>query len=456
MADYRKYGLIRNPFPLHGSFPLDDKYEERYAKLLIGRDNLKELLRKKLENLRAGESSAVLLLLGDYGTGKTHCLKFMQHWAIRKYRNIIPLYFKGLPGPKMRDLLRTFLDSLEGILGRDYLMKLASESLNVERSGLVDTKNFLLALASKNRSKVIPALRWAKGYGLSDQMREKLGLVSDLDESVARDVLSTLLEIIWEVRGTKTLLLIDEVEELLKYDQEDLYDFYSGLRNLIDTVSTGMMMVLASTPSLLRDEEKGIAALNPALNSRISDENTIILSPLDSIGIRAMIISYLREFRIPSVKKLMSTYPFTEEAINLIADLSRGIPRNALMLASIALREALSKGKKQIDDAFIRTILELRKDELADFLLEFKGEGEERRDFKEKPVGPAPVDERTALKVKVIKILEELGGVSPRSRIQQRVKEISRKKFYRLLEEMRDEGMIDLIKVRGGYRVVLK
>lgn len=454
MADYRKYGLVRNPFPLHGSFPLDDEYEERYAKLLIGREELKEKLRKKLENLRTGESSAVVLLLGDYGTGKTHCLKFMEYWAKRKYRNIIPLYFKGLPGPKMKDLLRAFLDSLERTLGRDYLTKLASESLNVERSNLVDTKNFLLALASKNQGKVIPALRWAKGYGLSDQMREKLGLVSDLDETVARDVLSTLLRLIWEVRGSKTLFLIDEVEELLKYDPTDLYDFYSGLRSLIDTVSTGMMMVLASTPSLLRDEEKGIAALSPALRSRISDENTVILSPLDAKGIRTMIISYLREFRLPSVRKLMNTYPFTEEAISLIADLSKGIPRNALMIASVALREGLSKGKKEIDESFIRTVLELRKDELADLFLEFRGKG--GSEGVEEPVGPTPVDERTALKAKVTKILEELGGKAPRYKIQQRVKEIPREELYRLIEEMRDEGTLDLIKAGSGFRVVLR
>ncbi len=454
MADYRKYGLIRNPFPLHGSFPLDDEYEERYAKLLIGREELKEKLRKKLENLRTGESSAVVLLLGDYGTGKTHCLKFMEYWAKRKYRNIVPLYFKGLPGPKMKDLLRAFLDSLEGSLGRDYLTKLASKSLDVERSNLVDTKNFLLALASKNQGKVIPALRWAKGYGLSDQMREKLGLVSDLDETVARDVLSTLLRLIWEVRGSKTLLLIDEVEELLKYESTDLYDFYSGLRSLIDTVSTGMMMVLASTPSLLRDEEKGIAALSPALRSRISDENTVILSPLDAKGIRTMIVSYLREFRLPSVRKLMNTYPFTEEAISLIADLSKGIPRNALMIASVALREGLSKGKKEIDESFIRTVLELRKDELADLFLEFRGKG--GSEGVEEPVGPTPVDERTALKAKVTKILEELGGKAPRYKIQQRVKEIPREELYKLIEEMRDEGTLDLIKAGSGFRVVLR
>jgi len=213
-------------------------------------------------------------------------------------------------------------------------------------------------------------------------------------------------------------------------------------------------MVLASTPSLLRDEEKGIAALSPALRSRISDENTVILSPLDAKGIRTMIISYLREFRLPSVRKLMNTYPFTEEAISLIADLSKGIPRNALMIASVALREGLSKGKKEIDESFIRTVLELRKDELADLFLEFRGKG--GSEGVEEPVGPTPVDERTALKAKVTKILEELGGKAPRYKIQQRVKEIPREELYRLIEEMRDEGTLDLIKAGSGFRVVLR
>lgn len=446
--DYGYYALRRNPFPHHGSFPLDDEEEKTYALLMIGREELKKKLDAKLKSLREGESSALVLVIGDYGAGKTHCLKYMEHRSRDKYHNIVPLYIKTVPGPGMTHLLQAFVKSVEATVGREYLSNLAKRYLssNVGVRCSPDIKNFLKAMAM---GREVVALRWVMGYPLQPEERKELGIVSDVDEIMAREVMSTILRLSWRVSHLKILILIDEVEELLKYGKDQVYNFYAGLRDLIDNVSVGMMTVLAATPALVHDEEKGLAILNPALMSRISKENVVTLPPLDKESIKRMLVSYLRAFRTSGTLKYADLYPFTEDALDVIAKVSDGIPRTALKIAGLVLSEGLSKRKVVIDSDFVREVIDVKKELLEEILVKPPAP---------RPTAPPPPrDGREAIKLRVMKALERVGEVTRSELYRKAGRGMGSKEFYKLLDEMAKEGKIRLVKPRRGrgFRVRL-
>ena len=439
--DYSSYALKRNPFPRHGSFPLGDQDEEIYALLMVGREEVKEKLDQMLRNLRHGEPSCVTLILGEYGTGKTHCLKYLEYRSRKKYDNIIPIYVKGLAGPGVRYLLKAILDSIEDTLGREFLTKLGKAYLSkgVPQS---DVRSFYSALAT---GKEVIALRWAKGYPLTMKERERLKVTSDVDEHMARDLMASLFRAIWTLLGFKVLVLIDEVEELLKHEEKELMDFYSSLRYLIDTVPEGMMLVLSATPALVKDPRKGVAALSPALMSRLKAEDSLlILRPMEGVDVRRLLTSYLKAFRIPKARGLADTYPFEPDALDLIVRKSEGIPRNALMLANQALREGLTRKKHVIDASFLREVLKIEVEEEQKVVISIGGERgkvAEPKDGKDK-------------KVKVIKLLEQSGGAATFSSLRNRVR-MGKEEFMALMKEMEEEGVLELKKVGRGYRVIL-
>lgn len=454
--DYSIYGLRRDPFPHHGSFPLNDDEEEKYASLLIGREELRKKLDGRLKNLREGESSSLVIILGDYGMGKTHCLKFMQYRATSKYTNIIPLYMKGLPEPSMVALLRALVEALEERHGRDFLVNLARRFLG-SRSDRIrlqpDIESFLSAMATE---KEILALRWVKGFRLGIEERKEVKITSDPDESVARDVIASLLRVIWDVLKVKTLLLVDEVEEVLKYDKSTLYGFYSGLRDLIDRVPVGMMMVLAATPALMADEEKGISALNPALISRISEENVIYLAPLDEEKTKGLIVSYLKAFRTPQTKEYASHYPFTEKSLEIIAKKSKGLPRASLMIAGMVLREGLSRRKRVLDENFVDEVLDAKKYDLENIFITQEPRPKPEMRPEPTPMTLEPLDETRALKLKIVKLLEREKGTMTASSLKEKAgKKMNKAEFTALLREMAAEGSLRLKRVGGGYRVYL-
>ncbi len=449
--DYRSYALRRNPFPHHGSFPLGDENEEMYASLLIGRGELKEKLDSKLRNLREGESSSLILILGDYGSGKTHCLKYLEYRSRQKYSNIIPLYIKTVPGTGMKNLLWSFVKSIESALGREYLVNLARGYLSSEWRMKMspDIENFLNAIAT---GKTLLALRWLMGYRLEYEERKILGIVADMDEIIARESLSVLFKLFWRINGVKVLLLIDEVEEVLKYDRRLVYNFYVGLRDLIDNVSSGMMMVLSATPAIVYDEEKGIVTLNPALMSRISDENLIELPPMNKDSTIRLLLSYLKAFRIQEARRFTESYPFEANSLKLIAELSEGLPRKALILAGIMIREGLAHRKSVIDEDFVRRILKLKKEMIEEVLMRPLIVTAPQPRY----VRASEEKEEEAVKLKIIKVLESRGGSETRYKLYLKAgKGLKKEEFYRLLENLAEEGKIRLIKRSRGYRIKL-
>ncbi len=449
--DYGNYALRRNPFPHHGSFPLGDENEEIYALLLIGREKLKEKLDSKLRNLREGESSSLVLILGDYGSGKTHCLKYLEYRSRQKYSNIIPLYIKTIPGIGIRYLLQAVIKSVEYALGREYLIDLARSYLSSEQKIKCspDIRNFLNAIAT---GKALVALRWLMGYKLNYEERKELEIIADMDEALARESLSVLFKLLWRINGIKLLLLVDEAEEILKYDKGQIYNFYAGLRDLIDNVSDGMMMILAATPAIVYEEEKGIAVVNPALMSRISNNNIIELSPMDRDNTIKLILSYLKAFRVRKTKRFAGSYPFESNSLKLIAKLSEGAPRKALILSGLLLREGIAHRKSVIDEDFARKIMNIRREVIEEILMRPPVAVPQ-------PTRPTKSPEkrrREAIELKVIKILENCGGSETRYKLYLKAgKSLKKDEFYKILESLAENGKIKLIRRSRGYRINL-
>ncbi len=449
---YERYGLRKNPFPHHGSFPVGDPDEGRYSSILVGRDELKRELDRRLVSLREGEGSAVLLLVGRYGMGKTHALKYLEHAARRRYDGVIPVYVKGLKSASMLGLLSEVVKSLDSQLGRDFLRDLARAALRSPPGRLARMPDMAVALqgiASGDTS----ALAWLQGAQLGRTELRRLGLVMNLDDHSAVDALSALVDIIWGVLGRKLLILVDELDEALSSSTRDqVASFYSGIRQLIDKLPEGALLVFSASEAVLRDEEFGIAALNPALESRLWGAwDVLVLGPLKDGEIREMIRRYLRAFRTPEAAGMVEdNYPFTDEALSAIAEISRGIPRSALRLASICLAEGLERGFRNVDGDLVREVARQESERVEEARSEVRAA--RRRSRRRKKVIEPILDEAHAKR----KVLEALSGVGSlaQSELKRKVK-LPGPLYERAILTLEREGRVQRRKRGGGYRVYL-
>ncbi len=448
---YERYGLRKNPFPHHGSFPVGDPDEGRYSSILVGREGLKGELDRRLVSLREGEGSAVLLLVGRYGMGKTHALKYLEHAAKRRYDGVIPVYVKGLRSASMLNLLSEVVRSLDSQLGREFLRDLAKAVLRRAQTRLArmpDLRAALRGVASGDTS----ALAWLQGAQLGRAELRRLGVIMNLDDHSAVDVLSALVDIIWGVLGRKLLILVDELDEALSASSKDqVASFYSSIRQLIDKLPEGALLVFSASEAVLRDEEFGIAALSPALESRLWGAwDVLMLGPLTGGEIREMIRRYLKAFRTPEATGMVEDeYPFTDGALSAIAEISGGIPRSALRLASICLAEGLERGFRNIDGDLVREVARQEAERVEEVRSEVRAA--RRRAKRAKTIEPI-LDEAHA-KRKILEVLSGVGSLT-QSELKRKAK-LPKPLYERAIEALEREGLVERRKRGGGYRVYL-
>src|SRR2546425_567333 len=110
--DYSLLLLTRNPFP-------STAVPSEVALTTADRQAALRRFTDALSTLFADSSSSVTVLLGDYGTGKSHLLKLFKVSVNSKLISgttpTLAIYVKS-PGRSIRDLLLYMMDDL----GRDY------------------------------------------------------------------------------------------------------------------------------------------------------------------------------------------------------------------------------------------------------------------------------------------------------------------------------------------------
>jgi hypothetical protein len=390
--NYEKFSLKRNPFPAIG-VP-----EET---LLITAD--REMVIKRFQNVMRelidGGRSIVTVMVGEYGSGKSHLLKLFKmsvDTQLFPSEGIIAVYVKS-PGEDFSYLLFGFIDNLGfeflSQLSKKYLrQKLLSddrftnlifdvemrdafvngrarldETLNKTRilelidhlkktdfQGLDSDLTYAFLLLSHPQLQQV-AWRWLIGETLDRDEKDLLGVSASLDPKKAYKMFVDIRKILKNVGIKKMLILIDELEKitLLSNQKEDKYQ--DDLRKLIDDNPENVSFYFAIAPKQWKELTREPTALVRRLKG-----NWHLLEDFRESDTRELIEKYLFSVRTdlyngdkvrsahPDIEP--SLFPFTIPAVSLIGKETKGVVSDILLVCRKSLEVACDSTDLEIID----------------------------------------------------------------------------------------------------------
>lgn len=354
-ADYSRCGFKGNPFPRSG-IPGDS------PSVYCGHVEVLKAIGRTIRVPLDYGGSCHMVLIGSYGSGKTHTLKYVR-CLTNQYEpgtdGIHPLaIYLAQPGEKIIDFYKQFMSEIGfefiKILSRNYIAKivtqqsknddtkpqiklndgweqiesgkvLLSDIINIAlkdltiKFGYPDYAKAFLDLAFESQS--TGAWEWISGEGLDYLKRQNLGVIRNIDERSAIKAFGCIKSILNDLGYSPIVLMVDEFESIGVLNAQARQKALNNMRRIIDNNANGLTMIFACTP----DAWAMIASEYHAFGDRISTIE--ILKPFDRVGIEVLIKAYIAEVNHGSVE-----IPFSQETIERILTDSGGNVRKIVML----------------------------------------------------------------------------------------------------------------------------
>jgi hypothetical protein len=354
LTNYSRLCLKGNPFP-YVSVP-----EEEPSYYFDQEAALKCLLRV-LASTHATASSNHAVLVGTYGSGKSHTLKHLaervKNELNRANRKAVAFYVPH-PGLGIIDVYR----SIVAQLGPNAFAKLSS--FVDERAHYQFELYRPIRVISQKSNEMLNAWRWLTGEKLEISQRNKLGVGRNIDDKWAIDAFKQIMMLLRRAGYNLVAILIDELETVNELDLFRRQRLFNTFRHLFDDNPNNLSVVFACTPAGW-DE---ILANAFALARRIS-RNVVYLEALDEKRIQAVIEGYIKKSRtrtddLKSVLKELgdqttgSIYPFTLAAVPELLRLCQGNIGELIKYCNLAIeRAAMDTQCKAIDAKVLNNLL---------------------------------------------------------------------------------------------------
>lgn len=256
--------------------------------------------------------SGSAIVIGSYGFGKTHLLKHLEY-LYQKSSSVLPIYIAS-PG-------KSFMDLYEAVIERLLSLDTDFREAILETAKSIGLLHLVSELPSEERHYLD---LWLLGCRLESYIRKKLGLLRNLNELDALELLSKSI-----TSSKKTLLiLLDEFETVLELGKLKRLSYMNALRRLIDSSPRNLFLLVASTPAGWEE----IVTTNMALSRRLS-AMVIYLRSLS----REEIVPFLNLY-FPEVERL-----FPKDVLDMIHEQTSGNPGEVLRLSSMIYDEVYLK-----------------------------------------------------------------------------------------------------------------
>jgi type II secretory pathway predicted ATPase ExeA len=401
--------LAANPFPVASissqelavSFPPIDQQQL-------------ESVQRFLQSTISGKRYSGLLVVGDYGFGKSHFLRWFEHTINNLGKGYLVAYYIQDPGRSPRELLFAFTKAIGEESLRKYIWFLVFEKIRGELkkdskklqsrlfakpTGEMDLKsyakkhdlrrsvfnesalsNFQVFLESYDKffgertSLRLYIQEVLRGITRSADVSRLLASFALQEEFVSDDAWSALTSI--ERKGALAIspsehfrallsllkstglvqiyLLIDEFEDITaaRLPTRQRGEYAASLRTLIDTHLTDFSLVIACTRKGLTQ----LRGLHPAFVERFNYH--IDLKPLALQQVKQLVLGYLDLARrgtafAPNEGKLE---PFEEDALKKLTLSAKGNPRSVLSLCHELVEYAAEKGLDKISASVVSTV----------------------------------------------------------------------------------------------------
>lgn len=360
---YAHLKLRFNPFePSASGAPIDGTLSvpERWS----------QPLRDFLETMTHTSGPKAYAILGEYGSGKTYLLRWLEQVELPKYR--IRSFFFDNPGSRFYDLANTLLRQI----GRENFAKTLWEFLNPELRGTPlplfkhSFEEWLRSVKKFGRErdaiKVLAQGIQSKGIASDAEICHKLArLIAETYErpyfeyrdflAGRRDSLvaegeeapyfAAILRALRVAGNTEAIaFLLDEFEEVSLQKQltkREAHEYLATMKRLIGlTEREQFWVIVAMTPQAAEITEK----LEPALWQRFTSQGRFKfeIPPLNDSESKELVQRRLAGAR-PREAWCETLFPFPEQLIELLRQDIKSSPRRLVKVCSLAVARACQK-----------------------------------------------------------------------------------------------------------------
>jgi Cdc6-like AAA superfamily ATPase len=311
------------------------------------RKSLWQTIMDYIQFIRMSRSNEIIVLVGDYGCGTTHTLKYLEKFL--KQSGAFVSYFVTPIEGDISSLFRSFLDGIPSDKKKMIMQRLVTELLETLELDKQPKLRMPYENIEEELGKII--INLITGSRLTLTQRRILDEVEILEKIPSRTeiwnrILSELVTEEWPV-----FILLDEFDAAL-LNSLGAQELLLELRRLYDETMWGMCLVIG-----LKGEPKDVKEkLSNALYSRMSLQ-PIYMTPLsreEGLDFLKDVLKHAyggREGGSPFL-------PFTEESAKLLVDIiCPCTPRRFLKICSLVFEEARREGAIPINSDFVYSLV---------------------------------------------------------------------------------------------------
>ncbi|MDG6906774.1 MAG: hypothetical protein JRN20_13420 [Nitrososphaerota archaeon] len=297
--------------------------DEKSSQVWAGKRKLESELRAQVRNMRI-ERSAIRLLWGWFGAGKTHSLYYLKKLC-DETKNVLYLYTEFSENcASFLDLYKSFVPRDTSSLGRLYEGVLARERYNKDVvkdkicSEMPDLQICLEGLTSGNRNQVDFAKQWLQGQKLPRWDLSKNGYIERIesDDQAIRTIRSLVSLVGASEEFVRIVWAIDEFQKIDSLKKkaaktpilEGLYRVFNGSPNRLSLYFAFSTMKSSDFKPMVSKE----------LAERIGTVPPLEVKLLSKSEAKEFVADLLRIYRCRNSSTSDAWHPFDEECVDLI------------------------------------------------------------------------------------------------------------------------------------------
>lgn len=367
---HRDYGFKENPF-------LDESLDYPMRGRAAEWDKIKWILNKFLTE----RGSKTVLILGDYGYGKTFMLEkiiqgFIKNEFKKSNKSLVASIRLAESEPEAKIGL-SFVSKIFSEFGFKKLVQIAKKIGDPNKNEISsDLINVLQALKEEKYS----AFEWLMGESLSASDRTEIGIKKILSRSSqALRILYDFQKVLKTAGYDNLVVLIDEFEYVVNVYTEkqvttilhtfkEIYDEFIRVSTKKPNSIVNLIFIIAMTPKgwdfLVETEAKlskktGGGGITPWMERIRPEEYTVPLGPLGKTGVTELIKDRITAKRLGYKRPPYQTFPFIHPGFfDYLYDISDGIPRFVLRYCDLVIDHALKDEIKEIDANYAKKVLQ--------------------------------------------------------------------------------------------------
>ena len=323
---------------------------------------------------KESHGSRTLLIIGDYGSGKTFMLEKIRHKfkskMLKRAEKSLIIPIRLVEGESETKIARSIVTRIFEKIGYVKMRNIVNQVHTLdERFFDVNFQKIVKGIQNQNRA----AYDWLCGYSLSTKDKTTLGITKNLTAN--KDATSALYDFlkILKLAGIEDVyLLIDEFEyvvtvynpkqvDAILYFFKDIYDKYGEASDSMAKTT----FIIAITPggweflSNMEEKRAGGGGIVPWMERMNPLVNHVELLPLLEVDMEKLLLQRIEKNRIEHDDLPDKSWPFIRpEFFKIIYEKGNGIPRKCLKYCDYVFECGIHDNVAEFDGKYTRKILE--------------------------------------------------------------------------------------------------